>query len=211
MLSFSVAGFPFGGLVLAATWWFVLFSPWTAPQQGFWWSMAIAQATLLGYSLWFLRGQWRPLLRNNPRLVLLGIASALLLYGLFWVGHAVLVAWIPEAVQMVGSVYARREHAPAWALAMLLGLWIGPIEEVFWRGVVQSYLQQKLSSGAALLGTTLLYSLIHIWSGNPLLMLAAFIAGLGWGALLLWTGSLVPSIVSHALWDVLMFVLLPLQ
>jgi len=36
-------------------------------------------------------------------------------------------------------------------------------------------------------------------------------AGLLWGALFAWTGSLVPGILSHALWDVLMFVLVPLQ
>lgn len=211
MAKFSVIGFPFGGLMLAAAWWFVLFSPWTAPQYGFWRGMAIAQATLLGYSMWFLRGQWRPLFRSNLRVIALGIVSAVLLYGLFWVGHAILVAWIPGIGQSVEAVYVRRGQVPLWALVPLLGLWIGPIEELFWRGVLQNYLQQKLSPVGALLGASLLYSLVHIWSGNLPLLLAALVAGLAWGALFLWTKSLLPGILSHALWDVLMFVLFPLQ
>ncbi|MCS7170658.1 MAG: CPBP family intramembrane metalloprotease, partial [Candidatus Kapabacteria bacterium] len=101
--------------------------------------------------------------------------------------------------------------APAWLIALLLAVWIGPAEEVFWRGILQRYLQMRLQPIWGLLVATVLYALVHIWSGNPPLLLAAFAAGMAWGALFLWTGSLIPGIVSHALWDVLMFVVLPLQ
>jgi membrane protease YdiL (CAAX protease family) len=52
---------------------------------------------------------------------------------------------------------------------------------------------------------------VHAWSGNLPLLLAAFTAGLLWGALFAWTGSLVPGIISHGLWDILVFVVAPFQ
>ncbi len=204
-------GFPFGGLVLAAAWWFVLFSPWTAPQHGFWWGMFFATASLLGYSAWLLRQECSTLLGWELRWVLLGIASGLLLYGLFWIGHRLLVELFPATSAAVAAIYRRRAEAPAWLLSLLLLLWIGPAEEVFWRGVLQRYLQTKTAPAVALLTTTLLYALIHAWAGNIPLLLAAFIAGASWGALFLWSGSLVPGIIAHGLWDVLMFVVAPLQ
>jgi len=205
------AGFPFGGLVLATTWWFVLFSPWTAPVVRFWWAMMFATGSLLAYSAWLLRGQWRELLRWDWRSVLLGFGSAVALYGLFRVGQLLLLAIAPESQQAIAAVYRHRQEAPLWLLALLLAFWIAPAEEIFWRGVLQRWLQGRLRRIAALLLATLLYTLVHAWSGNLPLLLAAFTAGLLWGALFAWTGSLVPGILSHALWDVLMFVLVPLQ
>ncbi|MEN3027585.1 MAG: CPBP family intramembrane glutamic endopeptidase [Chlorobiota bacterium] len=210
-MGLSLAGFPFGGVVLAVAWWFVLFSPWTAPQNSFWLGMTMATGTLLGYSAWVLRREWRPLFRVEVRWIVLGIGSAFALYGLFWVGHALMVALFPEASAFVNAVYTRRAEAPAWLIALLLAVWIGPAEEVFWRGILQRYLQTRLRPIWGLLVATALYTLVHIWAGNPPLLLAAFVAGMAWGALFLWTGSLIPGIISHALWDVLMFVLLPLQ
>ncbi|MDW7997794.1 MAG: CPBP family intramembrane glutamic endopeptidase, partial [Bacteroidota bacterium] len=70
--------------------------------------------------------------------------SAFALYGLFWVGHALMVALFPGASAFVNAVYTRRAEAPAWLIALLLAVWIGPAEEVFWRGILQRYLQMRL-------------------------------------------------------------------
>lgn len=197
--------------MLAAAWWFVLFSPWTAPARAFWWGMVFATGTLLGYSAWVLRGQWEEVLQVEVRGIALGIASAGLLYGLFWGGHAVLVTLFPESHAAIASIYRRRAEAPAWLIATMLLVWIAPAEEIFWRGVLQRYMQRKLRPVWALLGSALLYALVHAWSGNLPLLVAAFVLGIAWGGLFLWTGSLVPGILSHALWDVLVFVVIPLQ
>jgi membrane protease YdiL (CAAX protease family) len=205
------AGFPFGGLVLATAWWFVLFSPWTAPVVRFWWAMLFATGSLLAYSAWLLRRQWHTVLQLNWRNVLLGVTSAIVLYGIFWLGHTVLLLLAPESQDAIAAVYQRRQEAPPWLLALLLGLWIGPAEEIFWRGVLQRALQQRIHRIAALVLATALYSLVHAWSGNLPLLLAAFVAGLFWGGLFIWTGSLVPGIISHGLWDILVFVVAPFQ
>jgi 1,4-dihydroxy-2-naphthoate octaprenyltransferase len=119
------AGFPFGGLVLATAWWFVLFSPWTAPVVRFWWGMLFATGSLLAYSAWLLRRQWHTVLQLNWRNVLLGVTSAIVLYGIFWLGHTVLLLLAPESRDAIAAVYQRRQEAPPWLLALLLGLWIG--------------------------------------------------------------------------------------
>jgi hypothetical protein len=46
--------------------------------------------------------------------------------------------------------------------------------------------------------------------GSPLLLLVALLCGLHWGALKAGTGSLVPVLVCHLLWDLVVFILLPL-
>lgn len=211
MRLWDLRGFPFGGLVLATAWWFVLFSPWTAPAHGFWWGMLFATGSLLGYSAWILRGQWPEVLRVNVRGVCIGLASAVLLYGLFRIGHAILLALFPESHAALASIYGRRAEASAWLIAVLLAVWIAPAEEIFWRGVLQRFLQRKLPGVWAWLIAAVLYALVHLWSGNLPLVLAALVLGLAWGGLFLWAGSLVPGILSHALWDVLVFVVLPLQ
>jgi membrane protease YdiL (CAAX protease family) len=137
-----------------------------------------------------------------------GIGAA---YGLFRVGQLLLLAIAPESQQAIAAVYRHRQEAPLWLLTLLLAFWIAPAEEIFWRGVLQRWLQGRLRRVAALLLATLLYTLVHAWSGNLPLLLAAFVAGLFWGGLFIWTGSLVPGIISHGLWDILVFVVAPFQ
>jgi membrane protease YdiL (CAAX protease family) len=207
------AGFPFGGLVLATAWWFVLFSPWTAPVVRFWWAMLFATGSLLAYSAWLLRRQWHTVLQLNWRNVLLGVTSAIVLYGIFWLGHTVLLLLAPESRDAIAAVYQRRQEAPPWLLALLLGLWIGPAEEIFWRGVLQRALQQRIHRIAALvLATAAVHPGACLVGQSPAALGSLYVAGLLVGsARCIWTGSLVPGIISHGLWDILVFVVAPFQ
>jgi membrane protease YdiL (CAAX protease family) len=54
------------------------------------------------------------------------------------------------------------------------------------------------------------YALAHAPIGSPLLVALALVCGLFWSALRAWTGSLVAPLVSHLLWDLLVFSLRPL-
>jgi membrane protease YdiL (CAAX protease family) len=45
--------------------------------------------------------------------------------------------------------------------------------------------------------------------GVPLLVVAALGAGIVWGALVVKTGSAIPSLVSHLAWDMAVLVWLP--
>jgi membrane protease YdiL (CAAX protease family) len=57
--------------------------------------------------------------------------------------------------------------------------------------------------------TTVLYALFVGLSGSVVLSLAALVCGTVWARQRQVTGSLVPGMVSHALWSLLMFLWIP--
>ncbi|MCQ2188004.1 MAG: CPBP family glutamic-type intramembrane protease [Bacteroidales bacterium] len=72
-------------------------------------------------------------------------------------------------------------------------------------------MSEKLGANAALVVTTLVYGLVHIWSFNFMLVMAALVAGGVWGLIYRIKPALLPAlIISHALWDALVFVILPI-
>ncbi len=88
---------------------------------------------------------------------------------------------------------------------------IGPAEEIFWRGYVQNALSKRWNPNTGFIVTTLVYALVHIWSFNFMLVMAALVVGAIWGlAYRLYPQKLGALIVSHAVWDVAVFVLFPI-
>ncbi|MEH7748308.1 CPBP family glutamic-type intramembrane protease, partial [Neobacillus drentensis] len=62
-----------------------------------------------------------------------------------------------------------------------------------------------------ILAASILYASVNIYAGSFLLVLAAFISGLAWGYLYLWKKSMPLVIVSHIIFDLMMFIILPLH
>ncbi|GAJ01964.1 unnamed protein product, partial [marine sediment metagenome] len=58
---------------------------------------------------------------------------------------------------------------------------------------------------------SLVYGGVHLWAFNFMLLAAALVAGLFWGAMFIKYGSVWPGIISHALWDAAIFVIWPVQ
>jgi membrane protease YdiL (CAAX protease family) len=54
-----------------------------------------------------------------------------------------------------------------------------------------------------------LYTGVHIFTGNFMLVMAAFICGLFWGWMYLKYNSMVINVVSHTVWDIVVFLVLP--
>jgi membrane protease YdiL (CAAX protease family) len=52
---------------------------------------------------------------------------------------------------------------------------------------------------------------VHVWSFNLMLMLAATLCGIFWGLVYLRFGRVWPGLISHALWDCLIFAVIPLM
>jgi uncharacterized protein len=141
--------------------------------------------------------------------IFIGVTSGLLLYLLFWTGYHLIEIFQIPIHQQVKKLY--RWFAPTifWEYLALI-LIAAPGEELFWRGFVQSRLLRYFGTLGSILGGAFLYSLAHIYSGAIYLMLAAFISGLVWGTLYLWKKSMPLVIVSHIVFDLFMFILLPL-
>lgn len=79
------------------------------------------------------------------------------------------------------------------------------IEEVFFRGTLYSVLDEKLGTYPAVLGTAVLFSIMHF---DPLQALPLFLMGLLMGWLRSRSGSIVPSLVLHSLNNLLALVLI---
>jgi membrane protease YdiL (CAAX protease family) len=139
----------------------------------------------------------------------LGVASAAVLYGVFAAGRIVAFRIFPFAGAGIGSVYALKAGVSVWRVVLLIGLVIGPGEELFWRGFFQERTGATTSRAYGFTLTALLYSAVHLASGNIMLVLAAAVCGVFWGWLYFRFRSPVLNIVSHTLWDLLAFVILP--
>ncbi len=143
--------------------------------------------------------------------LLLGAAASVLLYAVFAAGRAGADRLLPFAASQVSAVYTLRTQAPAWFIVVVLALVIGPGEELFWRGLVQWGLVQRLGSGRGWGAAAILYGLVHIAALNAMLVLAAAVAGAFWGWLYLRIGRIAPVVVSHILWDLTVFLIFPFQ
>ena len=202
------------GIVLAFVLWIVMF---VFRPLNFW--ILLTFSTSLLAAIAFALG--RPLLPSREftaKNLLLGILLAALLYAIFYVGNQFLVlvsrlfpALLPDPAGNIASVYANLGGLSPGLVAFLLFFPIGFGEEIFWRGFVQRRFRERWSARSAFVLTTLLYTGIHVPTGNPVLILAALTCGLFWGGFYRATGSLVPVLVSHMLWDPCIFVIAPIR
>ena len=202
-------------VTVAALLWFYMFSPWTKGLTNFWVTMSGAAVMLTSLAVAFLP---KPRITIEKPLLQLagGIVLAFALWGVFWIGDKA-SAWIFDfARPEVDSIYSMKSGLPVPAIAALLLFVIGPAEEFFWRGYVQRtfgklFEGRKYPADLALLMTAVIYALVHVWSLNFMLVMAALVAGVVWGLLYRLRPQMLPAlIVSHALWDALVFVWIPI-
>lgn len=143
--------------------------------------------------------------------LLLGVGSALLLYAIFWVGDLISGYLFTFKSSQVLAIYANRDEASPALVGLLLLLVIGPGEELYWRGLIQRALSARFGAYQAWIATAVVYALVHIWSFNFMLIMAALVGGLFWGWLYLRTKNLWTMLISHAVWDVAIFILFPIM
>ncbi|NMD71890.1 CPBP family intramembrane metalloprotease [Bacillus sp. DNRA2] len=139
-----------------------------------------------------------------------GILSGALLYLLFWIGNQLIeLPHIPGSKQIT-KLYKYYGPDMFWHYLALI-LVIVPGEEIFWRGFIQKRLLSFTSNGVSIVVSALLYASVHIYSGQFMLVFAAFIAGLCWSWLYAWRRSIPLVIVSHLIYDLFLFVLMPFR
>jgi membrane protease YdiL (CAAX protease family) len=197
--------------LLAGLFWFIIFSPWTFGRFNFWAEMVMATGVLAGAALFSGKKDLPSIYRFQRSHLVIGIVSAAVLYLVFLIGDAISTQIFSFAKPEVSSIYRSREQASSLIIGILLFLWIGPAEEVFWRGFVQQRFSKRFGEVRGYLVSSLLYAGVHIWAFNLMLFLAALICGLFWGALFKRYRSVWPGLISHAIWDVAIFILFPIQ
>ena len=142
--------------------------------------------------------------------IFLGILSGLFLFAVIWLSYKGIQHFQLPFENNISRLY--RWYAPSafWEFLALI-LVAAPGEEFFWRGFIQKRLLKKFTPFVSILLGAVLYASVQIYSGQLLLVIAALFTGFIWGWLYFKKKSMPLVIVSHLVFDVLLFILFPLK
>lgn len=95
-----------------------------------------------------------------------------------------------------------------WLFAGVLS-WAGApfFEEIFARGYCQRRLAEDWGNGPAIIGAACLFTFSHSQylmpdAYNLGMILGLLLSAIGFGAVFAWTGSLIPAMIAHAIFDI---------
>ncbi len=117
-------------------------------------------------------------------------------------------SWLARLYLQLGDPTTLRKNVVVVVIAVIV---MAAAEELVWRGLVTSLLEEYVGSRRAWVWAAVLYALAHVptlWALrdpvaglNPILVAAALAAGLVWGYMSRRFERLLPGIFSHALFD----------
>ena len=184
-----------------------MFNPWMGLQPYFWALMACSSVILISLAIKF----GNLCLKIDLKQVIFGLIIAFVLWWVFWIGDKLSQIMFDFSRPQVDSIYNMGDGTSLWLVGLQLLLLTGPAEELFWRGYIQKRMSEQNGAFAGMLITLAIYTLIHIWSFNFMLVMAAFVAGAAWGFLYYLKPSWLPALViSHAIWDAVVFAVFPI-
>ena len=193
-------------LVLA----FILFGfTFKGPRKQFWQRMTYTGAVLGPIAI-----AAQPQLRKTKFTfadILLGLGSAGVLYAIFQVADRVTRKILPGGARDIDNIYGLDAYRPKQEIAARLAFIIGPAEELFWRGFIQERFRQAYGRVIGTAMATAAYGGAHVVTGNLTLIGAATVAGAVWGGMAMLGASPGTLIISHAFWDVFIFLIAPTQ
>jgi membrane protease YdiL (CAAX protease family) len=197
-------------IIIAAVLWTIMFCPYTSDYVNFWWMMTFSALTLSYLSTLF-ESKWLQSLNLNVSNVLYGIVIAVALWGIFWIGDKAATFLFDFARPQVDMIYGMKDGESLWLLTFLMLFIIGPAEEIFWRGYVQRRFSEHYSPNVGFVITTIIYAAVHLGACNFMLFMAAAVAGFFWSLIYrFFPNKLFALIISHALWDVAVFIWFPI-
>lgn len=164
-------------------------------------ALAASTAILAALSLILFRKKivW---VRGRSKLTVLafGAAVSIVLYAIFAAGGS--VATYLGLGSYVSSVYASIYGSSGAGVStiVLLAL-IGVFEEIYWRGGLQGYAESNSArfAKAPWIASTAYYTLVHISTLNPILVVAALFVGLV-TSLVAYKAGILASMMTHILW-----------
>ncbi len=165
------------------------------------------------YMIWtaLLLVDYRSLFRPSYKSIIFGVCSAIVLYLIFVAGNEGIKAISPLGMNTSNesTIYSLFASAPL-ALKILVFFLDAVGFEAYFRGVLQRVIFARfgLWSAFAAAGVD---AAIHLSTLNPLFPLTTFIADSVWGLNYYFTRDMYSNVVSHFLWDILVFVVLPIS
>lgn len=144
-----------------------------------------------------------------------GFAAAAVLFGASYAfmklvapPDSVRASWLARLYLQLGDPQILRKNVGLVVAAIIV---LAIAEEILWRGLVVSLLEEEIGSRRAWVWAAVLYAVAHaptIWAlrdpvagPNPVIVLGALGCGLVWGGMARGFGRLLPGIFSHVLFD----------
>lgn len=157
-------------------------------------------------------GDLRTPSRFRSSSVAVGLASAALLYLIFFIGGAAVDTIHPLGMTSASeaSIYSliASPSNPLYFQVVLL-FFDSAGFEAFFRGVLQKRLQARIGIAAAP-AVALLDAGLHIATLNPIWIGATFVTDLVWGLTYYYGKGVQSSFTSHFVWDLAIFVVRPI-
>ena len=197
-------------IAVIAVCWFILFSPWTRPLVNFWWILSIS-SVLISILAGHFHPEWTLDLDVDKKNILIGTVLAGVLGIGCHVGSQFLVDWIPVLEIDLERIHLFYDDPVYYLLSILILFLMGASEEIFWRGYIQQVFSERWGANTGYVLTTLLFASMYVWSFNWMLIVGSLLLRMLWGGLCrLDSRWLSPVMLSHALLNVIVFVLFPI-
>lgn len=170
--------------------------------------IAVVAVVLGGAALLLGRSRWVAWGSRFGAGTVSGVALGVALAGASHLAYALAAPVLPVE-QPVSALYAMLRMPPGPARGFPLMVLTIVAEELVFRGVLQDALRPRLGRWAVV-GSALVYTLANLGSGTWVLPVMALLLGILWGWLAERSGGLATALWCHLIWDVLVFVVVPL-
>jgi len=159
------------------------------------------------------RSGYPRLFRPRAWTLAFGLFTAALLYAVFYAGNLGVTSIHPFGISASneGSIYSLISSPgnPIYVQVGILAFDSVGYESLF-RGVLQARLRPRLGL-ASVFAVALVDASLHVFTLNPLWMVTTFIADSVWGLTYFYSKDLSSSVTSHFVWDVVIFLVLPIK
>ena len=142
--------------------------------------------------------------------VAVGVGAGVALYAGTRAFVWVVSRW-PAFTKHVEALYDQRKGVSLGAALLVSAVLVGPGEELFWRGLVQTRLGELTTSLTGAVLAWLLYVGANAASASLPIVAGAVVSGAVWGALAFWSGGVLAPMACHAVWTGLMVALPPME
>ncbi len=136
---------------------------------------------------------------------LIGVLATPVVYGLIYL--VIILLWVasPALVEQMNENADRiKELVPKMPLVAFFGLSvvIGVYEELIFRGFLMSRLRRGTGSWtAAVLISSFMFTALHAMDQTPVALVVVGLLSITFSMLTIWRRSIIPAIVTHALFD----------
>jgi len=170
-------------------------------------------ATTCMIAVTYLLTRYRGLFRPRAVTVAFGLVTAIGLYLIFYLGNLGVTTLHPFGMSVASenSIYSliASPSNPLYSQVAVLAFDAAGYES-FFRGVLQTRLEPRAGVGSVFL-VALIDALLHVITLNPLWVVTTFIADSVWGLTYYYSKDLTSSMASHFVWDLVIFILLPIR